>query len=215
MFHIQPITLTGPLIRLESLTTGHIAALHRVANHDRSTFGLTSVPTTLESTTKYVETALKLMENNQALPFATVLQATGEVIGSTRFANLEFWQWQEGFVANNRSNPDAAEIGWTWLAPKAQRTGINREAKRLMLAYAFDVWQVRRVTLRTDARNQRSRQAIEGIGGKLDGILRCHLPASDGGTRDSAVYSILANEYRQLLAKNPQDDAKASADTSL
>jgi N-acetyltransferase len=215
MFQIQPITLIGSLIRLESLTTGHIKALHRAANHDRSTFDMTSVPTTLESTTNYVEAALKLMENNQALPFATVLQASGEVIGSTRFANLEFWQWPERFVANNRSNPDAAEIGWTWLAPKAQRTGINREAKRLMLAYAFDVWQVRRVTLRTDARNQRSRRAIEGIGGQLDGVLRCHLPASDGLERDSAVYSILANEYRQLLAKTPQDNLRASAGTWL
>jgi N-acetyltransferase len=213
MFQIQPVTLTGSLIRLESLTISHIEALHQAANQDRSTFGLTSVPTTLESTNKYVATALKLMENNQALPFVTVLQATGEVVGSTRFANLEFWQWPEAFASNTRSNPDATEIGWTWLVPKAQCTGVNREAKRLMLAYAFDVWQVRRVTLRTDARNRRSRQAIEGIGGQLDGILRCHLPASDGLERDSAVYSILASEYRQRLAKTPQDDLKANADT--
>jgi RimJ/RimL family protein N-acetyltransferase len=90
---------------------------------------------------------------------------------------------------------DAVEIGWTWLAASAQRTGINTEAKRLMLGHAFEVWEVHRVTLKTDARNQRSRAAIERLGAKLDGLLRGHMPAYDGEVRTSAVYSIVRDEW--------------------
>lgn len=91
--------------------------------------------------------------------------------------------------------PDAIEIGWTWLAPSAQRTPVNTEAKHLMLALAFERWKVHRVTLKTDERNARSRANIERIGGKLDGILRAHMPASDGGVRNTAIYSIVASEW--------------------
>ena len=89
------------------------------------------------------------------------------------------------------------EIGWTWLAADAQRTAINTEAKLLMLGHAFEAWRVRRVNLRTDSRNLRSRAAIERLGAKLDGILRAHMPASDGGVRDTATYSLLATEWPQ------------------
>ena len=87
------------------------------------------------------------------------------------------------------------EIGWTWLRRSAQRSGANTEAKRLMLAHAFETWQVRRVTLKTDARNARSRAAIARLGATLDGLLRGHIPASDGGPRTSAVFSILDAEW--------------------
>jgi RimJ/RimL family protein N-acetyltransferase len=108
------------------------------------------------------------------------------VVGSTRFGNIERW---------SSDAIDAVEIGWTWLAASAQRTAVNTEAKILMLDHAFGVWRVKRVTLKTDARNARSRAAIARIGGKLDGILRAHMPAADGGVRDSAVFSILAAEW--------------------
>ena len=94
-----------------------------------------------------------------------------------------------------RGVPDACEIGYTWLASSAIRTGANTEAKLLMLRHAFEVWQVLRVCLHTDVRNLRSRAAIERIGGKLEGILRSHRMAADFTSRDSARYSIIASEW--------------------
>ena len=92
------------------------------------------------------------------------------------------------------------EIG-TWLAPDAQRTAINTEAKRLMLAHAFERWEVFRVSLKTDARNVRSRAAIERIGARLDGVMRAHSPAADGGARDVAYHSMLAREWPEAQAR--------------
>ena len=97
-----------------------------------------------------------------------------------------------------RSTPIAIEVGYTWLIAEAQRTGINAEAKVLMFNYAFDVLGVERITLKTDARNERSRRNIERAGGTFDGILRRHMPASDGGFRDSAMFSLLRQEWHQL-----------------
>jgi RimJ/RimL family protein N-acetyltransferase len=96
---------------------------------------------------------------------------------------------------HGRSTPDACEIGWTWLAQSAIRTPANTEAKFLMLVHAFEVWEVLRVCLHTDVRNQRSRDAIERIGGQLEGILRAHRMAADFIPRDSARYSIVAAEW--------------------
>jgi RimJ/RimL family protein N-acetyltransferase len=119
----------------------------------------------------------------------------GVVIGSTRFWNLERWSWPEGHRLYGRNTPDACEIGWTWLAQSAIRTPANTEAKFLMLVHAFEVWEVLRVCLHTDVRNQRSRAAIERIGGQLEGILRAHRMAADFIPRDSARYSIVAAEW--------------------
>ena len=92
------------------------------------------------------------------------------------------------------------EIGWTWLAAAAQRTPINTEAKLLMLAHAFDHWRVHRVSLMTDARNQRSRNAILRLGARFDGVLRAARPASDGAIRDTAAFSILEAEWPAVRA---------------
>ena len=105
--------------------------------------------------------------------------------------NAERWEWSRGGV-----HPDAVEIGSTWLTASAQRTPINTEAKLLMLTHAFEVWEVLRVTLKTDARNARSRDAILRLGARFDGVLRAHMPAYDiAEPRDSAFYSILASEW--------------------
>jgi RimJ/RimL family protein N-acetyltransferase len=87
------------------------------------------------------------------------------------------------------------EIGSTWLTEEAQRTAVNTHAKLLMLTHAFEGWEVRRVMLKTDARNMRSRTAIERLGARFDGVLRAHMPAFDGAVRDTAFYSILAAEW--------------------
>jgi RimJ/RimL family protein N-acetyltransferase len=189
----QP-TLLGSHVRLEPLSFDHLESLARAASGPRETYRLTFVPEGAEAMRRYVQTALALRDAGAAVPFATVRLDDGRVVGSTRFFNLEYWAWPAG-PRVPPDPPDAAEIGWTWLAADAQRTAINTEAKLLMLGHAFERWQVRRVNLRTDARNVRSRTAIERLGAKLDGILRRHLPAADGGVRDTASYSLLAEEW--------------------
>ena len=119
----------------------------------------------------------------------------GVVIGSTRFWNLERWAWPQDHPRHGCSAPDACEIGYTWLTRSAIRTAANTEAKLLMLTHAFETWQVLRVCFHTDARNQRSRDALERIGGKFEGILRAHRMAADYSARDSVRYSILAAEW--------------------
>jgi N-acetyltransferase len=129
------------------------------------------------------------------VPFAVVRAGDGIVIGSTRFWNLEYWPWPEGHPLHGRGEPDACEIGYTWFAPSAIRTGANTESKFLMLAHAFEVWKALRVCLHTDVRNIRSQAAIERIGGQREGILRAHRMASDFIPRDSVRYSIMAAEW--------------------
>jgi N-acetyltransferase len=135
------------------------------------------------------------------VPFATVRVTDNAVIGSTRFWNLEQWPWPEGHSLHGRSGPDACEIGYTWLTRSAVRTAANTEAKLLMLTYAFETWQVLRVCFHTDVRNDRSRAALERIGGKLEGILRAHRMAADYTPRDSARYSIVAAEWPAVKRK--------------
>ena len=121
-----------------------------------------------------------------------VRAADDTVIGSTRFFDLSYWAWPEG---TDRPGPDSCEIGYTWLSPSAIRTGANTEMKRLMLTHAFEVWQVSSVCLHTDARNQRSRDAMERIGARYEGVLRAHRLGADGKPRDSARFSIVAAEW--------------------
>jgi RimJ/RimL family protein N-acetyltransferase len=100
-----------------------------------------------------------------------------------------------GHPPHDRTSPDACEIGYTWLGRDAIRTLVNTESKLLMLTYAFETWKVLRVCFHTDVRNQRSRRALERIGGQFEGILRAHRMAADFIPRDSARYSILAAEW--------------------
>ena len=147
----------------------------------------------------YVERAIALRESGQAVPYATVRRDDARIVGSTRFASVERWEWPAGSRhARPETIPDAIEIGWTWLAGSAQRTAVNTEAKLLMLGLAFERWRVHRVTLKTDVRNARSRANIERIGGKLDGVWRAQMPAADGGVRDTAFYSIVAAEWSDV-----------------
>jgi RimJ/RimL family protein N-acetyltransferase len=97
--------------------------------------------------------------------------------------------------------PDAAEIGSTWLAPSAHRTGINLEAKLLMLTHAFETWRVHRVSFKADARNCRSREAIAALGASFEGVRRAHFPAAQGAVRDSAPFSILSGEWQQAKGR--------------
>ena len=201
MSPVPAVVLEGRHVRLEPLEQRHVAALVAVGSGPRDTFRLTTAPEGEAATRVYVKAAEDAYAAGTALPFATVSLALGRVVGTTRLANFERWAWPEGHPgARPDGSVDAAEIGWTWLAPEAQRTAINTEAKRLMLAHAFETWRVHRVTLKTDARNARSRAAIERLGARLDGVLRAHFPAVDDTLRDSAVYSILAAEWPSVRA---------------
>jgi RimJ/RimL family protein N-acetyltransferase len=194
MTPLFPLTLSGRHGRLEALDLRHRDALVAAASEDRATYAFTGVPRDVAGAERYIRTALDDAARGLACPFATVEAGSGRVVGSTRFGAIERWAWPTPQPPHD--GPDAVEIGWTWLAASAQRTAINTEAKLLMLTHAFEVWGVRRVTLKTDARNARSRANIERVGATLDGVLRAHMPAFDGdGVRHSAVYSMLAEEW--------------------
>jgi N-acetyltransferase len=120
------------------------------------------------------------------------------VIGSARFFDIERWSWPRGHARYGHTDPDVCEIGYTWLTSSAIRTAANTEAKFLMLQHAFESWQLLSVCLHTDARNTRSRAAIERIGGKFEGVLRAHRLATDFIARDSCRYSIIAAEWPEV-----------------
>jgi N-acetyltransferase len=195
-----PVVLQGVHARLEPLTLAHVPALCLAADGRRDTYAFTVVPVGEAAMRAYVETALAEQAARRAMPFATV-DATGTVVGSTRFGNIEFWPWPPGNAHQRGADvPDVVEIGWTWLAASAQRTAVNTEAKLLMLTHAFESWRVHRVSLMTDARNMRSRDAIARLGARADGVLRGHRLATDGGIRDTAAYSILEAEWPAVKA---------------
>ena len=179
----------------------HVDGLVAAAAGERSLYQWSPVPQTTAEATAYVETGLAWRDAGRALPLATVRLSDGVVIGSTRFFDIERWAWPEGHALHGRSTPDACEIGYTWLARSAIRTAANTEAKLLMLQHAFEAWKVFRVCLHTDVRNQRSRAAIERIGGKFEGILRAHRMAADFIARDSARFSIVAAEWPEVKEK--------------
>ena len=197
--------LVGRHVRLEPLDHRHVVGLAAAAAAEPSLYRWSPVPQGQVETASYVNTALAWRDAGTAVPFAIVTVSVraddNVVIGSTRFWNLERWSWPQGHARHGRDAPDACEIGYTWLTRSAIRTAANTEAKLLMLTHAFETWQVLRVCFHTDARNQRSRAALERIGGKCEGILRVHRMAADFIPRDSVRYSILAEEWPEAREK--------------
>jgi RimJ/RimL family protein N-acetyltransferase len=187
--------LEGRHVRLEPLEHRHVGGLVAASAVDPSLYRWSPVPQGTAEAICYVDTALTWRDAGTAVPLATVRAGDGVVIGSTRFWNLERWAWPDGHPSHGRGNPDVCEIGYTWLTRDAIRTAANTEAKLLMLTHAFEVWQVLRVCFHTDARNERSRAALERIGGQFEGILRAHRMAADYIPRDSARFSIVAAEW--------------------
>jgi N-acetyltransferase len=191
----ESFVLEGKHVRLEPLEHRHIDGLVAAAAEDAALYRWSPVPSGKVEATSYIDTALAWRDAGSAAPFAIVRKQDGIVLGSTRFWNIERWAWPKGHPSHGRGVPDACEIGYTWLTRSAIRTAANTEAKLLMLAHAFEVWQVLRVCFHTDARNQRSRAALERIGGQFEGILRAHRMAADYIPRDSVRYSIVAAEW--------------------
>jgi N-acetyltransferase len=195
----ESIVLEGGHVRLEPLEHRHVDALVTAAAVEPSLYQWSAVPQGKPEMTRYIDTALAWRDAGTSVPFAIVRLDDNVVIGSTRYFDMERFPWPEGYPRHGRGQPpsgaDACEIGYTWLTVSAIRTAANTEAKLLMLAHAFESWQMLRVCLHTDKRNQRSRAAIERIGGQFEGILRAHRMAADHTARDSARYSILAQEW--------------------
>ena len=189
--------LTGHHIRLEPIVLSHMDGLAAAAT-DPTLYQWSPVPQGKAQATSYVQTALVWRDAGTAVPYAIVSINDGAVIGSTRFWNIERWQWPQGHPRQGRSAPDACEIGYTWFDRCAIRTAANTETKLLMLTHAFESWQALRVCFHTDVRNQRSRAALERIGAKLEGTLRAHRMAADFIPRDSVRYSIVEAEWPEV-----------------
>jgi len=188
--------LEGRHVRLEPLQAGHAAGLAAASAEDPSLYGLSPVPQGEAAALQYIAAAAAQRDEGVAVPFAVRrVGPDGALIGSTRFWDLVRWPWPPGHPRYGLDAPDVCEIGYTWLARSAIRTAANTEMKRLMLAHAFEVWAVESVCLHTDARNERSRRAMERIGARFEGILRAHRLGTDCLPRDSARFSITAPEW--------------------
>ncbi len=182
---VIPVTLTGQRVRLEPLSMDHLDDLVEVGL-DASIWALTIArPTDRAGIEAWLRGAVAGGAAGVDVPFATIDLASGRAVGSTRFMSI---------VADHRR----LEIGWTWVGTAHQRTGINREAKALQLAHAFDVLGANRVEFKTDARNDKSRAALLGIGATFEGIFREHMIMPTGPLRDSAFYSVISTEWPEV-----------------
>lgn len=208
---MESIVLTGERVRLEPLGDEHVTALVAAAAQERAIYRWSFVPEGPQEMQRYVARAVRERADGTALPFAIIRRADGRAVGSTRFFNFEWWTWPAGHARAGRVHPDAAEIGYTWLAASALRTGINREAKHLMLAHAFAAWDALRICFHTDARNERSARALERLGARFEGVLRAHRLGTDLAPRDSKRYSILATEFHGHASASPAASNESSA----
>jgi len=185
-----PITLEGSVVRLAPIRREHAELFWDIAKDDLEDI-FRWIPYSMKTPGdfhKLVEKAFKEQDRGESVVFATVERSSGRVIGSTRFMNID---------RENRH----VEIGSTWIAPQWQRTIVNTEAKYLMLRHAFETWGCMRVELKTDALNQKSRNAILRLGAKEEGTLRQHLITWTGRVRDTVYFSIIDSEWPEVKAK--------------
>jgi RimJ/RimL family protein N-acetyltransferase len=195
---VFPLTLEGSVVRLEAVRREHAELFWEIAKDDLDDI-FRWIPYSMKTPDDFqrlIDKAFEEQERGESIVFATVERASGRVIGSTRYMNID--------RINRR-----VEIGSTWIAPPWQRTAVNTEAKYLMLRHAFEVWKCIRVELKTDALNQKSRNAILRIGAKEEGTLRRHLVTWTGRVRDTVYFSILDSEWPEaktrLEGRQPRD----------
>lgn len=185
---VTPVTLDGERVRLEPLSRDHLAGLAEVA-FDAAIWRWTIArPTDRVGLEAWLMAALANQRAGVEVPFATIDRSTGRPIGSSRFLNIS---------PENRR----LEIGWTWLATGAQRTGANREVKLLQLTHCFDTLGANRVEFKTDSRNERSRAALLGIGARFEGVFRNHVIMPDGPLRHSAWYSVTIEDWPAVKSR--------------
>lgn len=182
---LQPVTLTGSIVQLEPLSLDHEEGLiDAVKDGELWRLWYTNIPEPAGMRAE-IERRLALQEAGTMLPFTTRSLRDNRIIGMTTF------------MAIDASIP-RVEIGSTWNAASAHGSGTNAESKLLLLTHAFEVLRCPAVELRTSWHNKQSRTAIEGLGAKLDGVLRQHVRTRDGSLRDTCVYSIVAAEWPQV-----------------
>jgi N-acetyltransferase len=184
---VEVVTLEGAHVRLEPLAETHVDGLTKVGLDEDLWRWIPFPVRTKEEIAAYVKTALEERARGVSLPFATVERATGRVIGSTRYGNID--------RVNHR-----VEIGWTWVARPWQRTAVNTEAKYLMMRHAFETLGCLRVELKTDSLNERSRAAILRIGAKEEGTFRNHMVTASGRIRHTVYFSVIDTEWPAVKA---------------
>lgn len=187
--------LDGSLVRLEPLAVRHADDLAAAAEEDRGSYGFTLVPGAGE-VGGYLDA--QFARASQGLfPFAQVRRADGRAVGCTAYWDPRPWP--------GRDDLRAVEVGFTWLSASAQGSGINTEAKLLLMSHAFASLRVERVDFKTDARNVRSRRALEALGATFEGVLRSWsvswVPGEEGLLRDSAMYSVIAPEWNAVKSQ--------------
>ena len=193
--NVEPVTLRGKRVRLEPLTLAHTDALAIAGLHPELWTWIPVPITTASEMSDYVKAALDEQARGVSLPFAIVDADNHEVIGCTRYGNVE-------------RTHKRVEIGWTWVTPSRQRTPVNSEAKLLLLTHAFETLGANRVELKTDALNMKSRNAIGRIGAMQEGIFRQHLITASGRVRDTVYFSIIKAEWpavKQRLMERLQE----------
>jgi RimJ/RimL family protein N-acetyltransferase len=188
---IAPVTLSGQHVRLVPLSAAHHDDLvQAVRDGELWQLWYTAIPTP-EGMAAEITRRLDLQAQGSMCPFAVIDPGSGRAVGMTTYMNID--------AANRR-----VEIGSTWYRRNVQRTPMNTEAKRLLLAHAFEELSCIAVEFRTHFFNQQSRRAIERLGAKLDGVLRSHQinphPSAVGALRDTCVYSIIASEWPNVKA---------------
>jgi N-acetyltransferase len=185
---VEPVTLRGSIVQLEPMTADHIGPLSEIGlEPELWRWGIAPLLTP-DDVRAYVMQALDEERRGVSLPFVIVARRSGEVVGSTRYGNID---------AGNRR----LEIGWTWVTPAHQRTTVNTEAKLLLLTHAFERLGAQRVEFKTDALNQRSRNAIVRIGAVEEGTFRKHIITASGRVRDTVYYSIIDSEWPAVKAR--------------
>lgn len=182
---IEPVTLYGQNAHLEPLSMAHYDQLVEVGLDEELWRWIPSQISSKADLRSYIEAALEGQRQGSMLPFATIEKTTGRAIGSTRYGNID---------ASNRR----LEIGWTWIARAWQRTAVNTETKFLMLRHAFETLGCIRVEFKTDALNERSRNAILRIGAKQEGILRKLIVLPNGRVRDTVCFTIIDTEWAEV-----------------
>jgi RimJ/RimL family protein N-acetyltransferase len=180
--------LEGRIVVVEPLAPAHEAGLWEAALDEAVWRWLpVNAVADRESFHAWFEDALARADAGLDVPFTVVDAGTGAPLGSTRYLNL-------------RPEHRGLEIGWTWLAPSAWGSGANAEAKLLLLGHAFDTLGCMRVEFKTDAKNERSRAALEALPARFEGIFVKHMLVRDGQLRDSAYYAITDDEWPAVRA---------------
>lgn len=189
MMHIEPVTLEGHLVRLEPLRLDHAAALFE-ASRDPAlwTYKPVSQPRSLTEMEQLITSVLQNQQAGGCLPFTIISLERGSAVGETRYHSFIFQDY-------------GLEIGWTWLTPSVQRTGVNTECKYLLLRHAFEVWNTIRVQFRTHHLNTNSQRALERLGAVREGVLRNQLILPDGSYRYTVYYSIIQSEWPSVKAR--------------